>query len=101
MFLREKVVSRVEKDVVLGVGEPGGSLGRLHLAHLGGGGLENATNGPLHKWPTKANRHNISNKLLQISYHSSHSLFSEEVWESNNSISGGSQTSTLLNFSED
>ena len=42
MFLREKVVSRVEKNVVLRVGEPGGALGRLDLAHLGGGGLENA-----------------------------------------------------------
>ena len=41
MFLREKVISRVEEDVVLRVGEPGGSLGRLHLAHLGGGDLDN------------------------------------------------------------
>ena len=64
MFLREKVVSRVEKDVVLGVGEPGGSLGRLHLAHLGGGGLENAAKGPLHTWPTKAKRQKISKKPL-------------------------------------
>ena len=64
MFLREKVVSRVEKDVVLCVGEPGGALGRLDLAHLGGGGLENATKGPLHKWPTKANMQRISNKPL-------------------------------------
>ena len=37
MFLREKFVSRVEEDVVLRVGEPGGSLGRLDLAHLGYG----------------------------------------------------------------
>ena len=86
---------------MLRVGEPGGALGRLDLAHLGGGGLENAAKGPLHTWPTKANRQRISNKLLQISYHGSHSLFSEEVWESNNSISGGSQTSSLLIFSED
>ena len=42
MFLSEKFVSRVEEDVVLRVGEPGGALGRLDLAHLGGGGLENA-----------------------------------------------------------
>ena len=42
MFLREKVVSRVEKNVVLRVGEPGGALGRLDLAHLGCGGLDNA-----------------------------------------------------------
>ena len=42
MFLSEKFVSRVEKDVVLRVGEPGGALGRLDLAHLGGGDLDNA-----------------------------------------------------------